>query len=44
MEFRKTFRDWSPKNYASQPVIPAVALPEDDLARFTPELRTAHCG
>jgi len=27
MEFRKTFRDWSPKNYASQPVIPAVAGP-----------------
>lgn len=38
MEFRKTFRDWSPKNYASQPVIPAVALPEDDLVFFLIDL------
>jgi transposase len=38
MEPRKTFRDWTPKAHANQPVIPAVALPEDDLVFFLIEL------
>jgi transposase len=38
MEPRKTFRDWTPKAYAHQPVIPAVVLPEDDLVFFLIEL------
>ena len=38
MESRKTFRDWSPKDYAHQPVIPAEILAEDDLVFFLIEL------
>ena len=38
MESRKTFRDWKPNEYAHDPVIPAVVLPENDLVFFLLEL------
>jgi transposase len=38
MESRKTFRPWTPQDYARQTLIPAEILPEDDLVFFLIEL------
>jgi transposase len=38
MEPRKTFRPWTPNEYAHQPVTPASVLPEDDLVFFLLDL------
>jgi len=38
MDSRKTFRPWTPQEYAQQPLIPAEVLPEDDLVFFLIEL------
>src|SRR5262245_21813334 len=38
MESRKTFRPWTPQDYARQAMIPAEVLPEDDLVFFWIEL------
>ena len=38
MESRKTFRPWTPQDYARQAMIPAEVLPEDDLVFFLIEL------